>query len=1078
MRSSLIQLPMRTVAVSLFLAACCSGSFAAASSVSESSFMQSSQTDAGCRGIIRDTDGNPVIGATVMIQGTTKGTVTEPDGSFTLAEVHIGDELIVQCLGYQNYTFTWKGNYANVVLEFDTQMLEETVVVGYGVQKKTNVTGAVSMVDSEVIESRPVANVTQALQGAIPGLNITTSSSGGDLNTSMNINIRGTGSISSSDSPLILIDGIEGDLNMVNPNDIESVSVLKDAASASIYGSRAAFGVILVTTKSGKEGKVRVSYSGDVRFSTATQVPDMLDSYSFAKYFNEAQRNADGTAVFTDDYLQKIQNFQAGMYTDPSTPEYYGFDSVNAQNKWSMYTSSFANTDWFDEFYNENVPSTQHNISVSGGTAKFNYLISGSYLLQNGLIAHGHDELDRYNTTVKLGAQLADWFRVDYLNRWSRKVYEKPQYLTGLFFHNIARRWPTVNPVDPNGHWTEGMEIAELEDGGEYHEYEDNYVQQIKFTIEPVKDWKIYLDGALGITNTKSTTSKFPVYHYDADNQPFMRDSGYGTTSYVYDNRYRQDYYAVNIYTDYARSFGKHNGKIMAGFNYEKYVQDSLWGSGENLTTEDYPYLSQAQDQFKTGDSYWNRAVAGYFARFNYDYDGKYLFEANVRYDGSSRFVGDKRWAWFPSFSAGWNIAKENFFRPAADKVSMLKLRLSWGQLGNTSSEYNSFSDWYPFYQQQSVGIGSGGWLLDGNKTNVASMSSIVSDLMTWETIETWDAGFDWAMFDNRFTGTFDWFNRTTRNMIGPAPELGSALGTTAPQVNNCDMLSRGWELELGWRDQIKDFSYGIRFNLSDSRQKILSYPNDSYNLSTYYSGMYLNEIWGYETEGIANSQEEMDVWLENNMPNWGSNWGAGDIMYKDLDGDGKVTSGDNTLDNPGDRKVIGNTTPRYRFGLNLDFAWKGIDFSIFFQGVAKRDWAFSATDTYFWGASGVGMWQAAGFKEHMDYWTEDNHDAYYPKPIFNDTKNTQVQSGYLQSAAYLRCKNIQIGYTLPQKWTRKAGIQSCRIYLSCDNAFTITGLSSVFDPEAFGGYGDEGYGSGKTYPLQRTIALGLNINF
>ena len=1049
--------------------------YSAESAFAETAIITAQQSQV-CKGIIKDTDGNPVIGASVLIQGTMTGAITDVDGSFTLPEAEPGNTLLIQCLGYKDLTVAYNGNPVNATLEFDTQMIEETVVVGYGTQKKTNVTGAVSMVNSDAIEARPVANVTQALQGAIPGLNISTSTNGGDLNASMSLNIRGTGSISSSDSPLVLIDGIEGDLNLINPNDIESVSVLKDAASASIYGARAAFGVILVTTKSGKEGKTRVTYSGDVRFSTATQVPKMLDSYRFAQYWNVAQANQNGGANFTDDVLQKIQNFQAGMYTDPTTPEYYG-TTAGTNNRWQQYGNAFANTDWFEEFYKSNVPSTQHNLSVSGGTDKFNYLVSGSYLLQNGLIRHGHDELNRYTMNVKLGAQIAKWIRIDYMNRWSRKNYEKPQYLTGLFFHNIARRWPTCFPVDPNGHWADGMEIAELEDGGEYHEYEDNFTQQIKLTIEPVKDWKIYLDGSLGITNTKQTTTRFPVYHYGVDNEPYKRDSGYGANSYVYDNRFRQDYYTVNIYTDYTRSFGKHNGKIMAGLNFEKYNQDNLWGSGENLTTEDYPFISQTQQTFQTGDGYWHRAVAGYFARLNYDYDGRYLFEANVRYDGSSRFVGDKRWALFPSFSAGWNIAREPFFEPASHIASMLKVRLSWGQLGNTSSQYNSFTDWYPFYPQQSIGNNTNDWVINGQQTSWASMASIVSDVMTWETIETWDVGLDWSMFNDRFTGTFDWFNRLTKDMIGPAPELGSTLGTTAPQVNNCDMRSRGWELELGWRDRVGEFNYGIRFNISDARQFILSYPNESKNLSTYYSGMELNNIWGYETEGIAQSQEEMDAWLENNRPNWGSNWKAGDIMYRDLNGDGEVTSGANTLDDPGDRKIIGNSTPRYRFGLNFNLEWKGIDFSVFFQGVAKRDWAFGPGDTYFWGASGQGLWQAAGFEEHLDYWSTENRDAYYPRPIFGDQKSLQYQTRYLQSAAFLRCKNIQIGYTLPQKWTTKIGLQSCRIYLSCDNAFTISGLSSIFDPEAFGSY--DSYGtSGKTYPLQRTLALGLTLNF
>ncbi len=1035
------------------------------------------QTERIISGVVKDVTGETVIGANVSVKGTTNGTVTDIDGRFSL-RVPEGATLKVSYIGYKDMEIRITTQQTlDIILQDDAQALDEVVVVAYGTQKKVNVTGAVSMVGADVIESRPVANVSQALQGAIPGLNLTTTSSGGDLNSSMNINIRGTGSISSSDNPLILIDGIEGDMNLVNPNDIESISVLKDAASASIYGTRAAFGVILVTTKSGKAGKVRVSYSGDVRFSTATQVPEMVDSYTFANFFNTANRNSGGGNYFSDETMEKILKFQRGEYTDPTQQEYYGA-VAGTNGKWNQYGTAYANTNWFDEFYKKNVPSTQHNLSLSGGSEKVVWSLSGSFLNQNGLIAHGHDEMSRYTMNAKIGAELADWIRVDYTNKWTRKDYTKPQYMTGLFFHNIARRWPTCYPVDPNGHWADGMEIAELEDGGIYSENNDLFTQQIRFTIEPLKEWRIYAEGSMRNTYNKNTRSRFPVYHYMVDNTPYIRDSGYGTETYVRDNRFKQNYYTVNVYSDYTRSFGLHNGKVMAGVNYERYDQDNLSGEGTNLTTTEKPYLSQVQTNMKTGDSYWNRATAGYFGRLNYDYDGRYLLEFNIRYDGSSRFVGDQRWAWFPSVSLGWNIARESFFKNLTEDISMLKLRASWGQLGNTSSRYDSFTDWYPFYQQQAIGAANGTWLINGEKPNTSSLPGIVSSMLTWETVETWDVGLDWAALNNRLTGSFDWFARTTKDMIGPAPTLGSALGTSAPQINNCDMRSSGWELEIGWRDQVSQVKYGARLNISDSRQKILTYPNETGAINTYYDGKMLNEIWGYSTQGIASSQEEMDGWIVNNRPNWGSNWSAGDVMYKDLNGDGVVSSGDNTLENHGDLTVIGNTTPRYRVGLNLDVAWKGLDFSVFFQGVLKRDWAFGQGDAYFWGATG-NVWQSACFEDHLDYWREDNMNAYYPKPYFGGVQKNQVtQTRYLQDASYLRCKNMQIGYTLPRPWVSKAGIDNCRVYVSCDNLFTITSLSSIYDPEAFGGYGDEGWGSGKTYPLQRTFAVGLSLNF
>ena len=1044
--------------------------------------IQSVQQNGACTGVVKDASGEAVIGASVTVDGTTNGTITDLDGNFSLSNVPKGSTIKISFVGYKTLEVKWNGSPLNITLKEDSEMLDEVVVVGYGTQKKVNVTGAVSMVGAEVIESRPVANVTQALQGAVPGLNLTVGGNGGDLNSGMNINIRGAGSIGSgsTDKPLILIDGIEGDLNTLNPNDVESVSVLKDAASASIYGSRAAFGVILVTTKSGKAGKVRVNYSGDVRFSTATQTPDMVDSYRFATYFNAASINNGGQAQFNEEQMEKILKFQRGEFNDPTQPEYYGTTANLNNKKWNNYGGAFANTDWFDEFYKKNVPSTQHNISLSGGSEKINWSVSGSFLKQNGLIRHGHDELDRYTVNSKIGAEIASWIRLDYNTKWTRTDYEKPQYLTGLFFHNIARRWPTCPAIDPNGHWMDGMEIAELEDGGVTSEHKDWFTQQLKFTITPLEGWNIYAEGAMRTSNEKKTTSKIPVYSYDIDGNSYLRDSGYGTVSNVYDNRFRQNYYAVNVYTDYTRNFGLHNGKIMVGLNYERYDQDNLWGSGDKLTTTDKPFLSQAQENMKTGDGYWNRATAGYFARLNYDYDGKYLAEFNIRYDGSSRFLSNNRWAWFPSVSLGWNMAREKFFEPLSNAISTFKIRASWGQLGNTSSKYETFWDWYPFYQQQGTGTANSGWLIDGQRVNTASLPGIVNSTMTWETVETWDIGFDLAAFNNRLTATFDWYRRTTKDMIGPAPVLGSMLGTDAPKTNNCNMRTSGWELEIGWRDQIQDFKYGVRFNLSDNKSKIISYPFDgefgNQGIYGYYNGKELGELWGYTSVGLAQSDEEMKEWLTSNKPNWGSKWQAGDVKYKDLTGEGEVTPGASTLENHGDLKRIGNNSPRYRVGLNLDAAWKGIDFSIFFQGVLKRDWMFDAGDPYFWGA-GSGMWQAACFEEHMDYWTPENTDAYYPKPYFNETKNQQAQDAYMQKASYLRCKNIQLGYTLPTHITEKAGISNCRIYLSCDNLFTITGLSSVYDPEAFGSY--DGYGtSGKTYPLQRTISVGVNLNF
>ena len=1073
---------LRSVGAFLLLASM-SGGVANAIPVESVTGVENIQQNGTATGTVVDAMG-PVIGASVVVKGTTNGVITDFDGNFSLQNVKKGDIITISYVGYKAQEVVWNGSPLSVTLKEDSEMLDEVVVVGYGTQKKVNVTGAVSMVGAEAIESRPVANVTQALQGAVPGLNLSTTGSGGMLDGGMNINIRGTGSIGngSVDSPLVLIDGIEGDMNSLNPNDIESVSVLKDAASASIYGSRAAFGVIMITTKSGKAGKVKVNYSGDVRFSTATQLPDMVNSLDFANYWNAAQTNDGGSAVFSPETIENIKKFMNGEFTDPTDPRYYGTTPNYNDGKWNNYTNAFANTDWFKEHYKENVPSTQHNLSLSGGTEKVNWMVSGSFLLNNGLIRHGKDQLNRYTFNSKIGAELADWIRMEYATKWTRKDYEKPMYLTKAnFFHNIARRWPTCPVVDPNGRWMAEMEIYELEDGGINQKVEDEFTQQLKFIVNPLEGWNIYLEGAMRNSNYNQKEEVIPIYNYNINDEPMLRNSDYGTRQYVTNWRGRGEYYSINAYTDYTRSFGKHNGKVLVGLNYEHYNTNSITGRGYDLTTTDKPFLSQTLKDHTASDSYWHRATAGYFGRLNYDYDGKYLAEFNIRYDGSSRFLADKRWAWFPSVSLGWNIAREEFFEKLSETIGTLKLRGSWGQLGNTSSSYDSFSDWYPFYQQQGVGVANGSWLIDGKKPNTASMPGITNASMTWETVETWDIGLDWGAFNNRLTGSFDWFSRTTKDMIGPAPILGSVLGTDAPATNNCDMRSTGWELEIGWKDQIGEVKYGARFNISDSKSKILNYPYDgefgAQNIGSYYNGKVLGEIWGYESAGIANSQTEMDQWLAaGNTPNWGSNWSAGDIMYKNIDGKEGVNSGASTLDDHGDLKRLGNSTARYRVGLNLDASWKGFDISVFFQGVLKRDYMFGSGDPYFWGAVG-GMWQSACFENHLDYWTPENTDAYYAKPYFNNGgKNKQSQDRYMQDASYIRCKNIQLGYTLPSSILAPAGISNCRVYVSCDNLFTLTSLSSIYDPEAIGGY--SWFTSGKTYPLQRTLAFGVNLSF
>ncbi len=1023
-------------------------------------------------GVVSDSEGNPIAGATVTLQNTTVGDITGANGGFSV-KANEGDILVAEFIGYKSATATvGKSDVVNFVLEIDALVTDEVVVIGYGTQKKVSVTGAVSMVGDEVLESRPVQNVSQALQGVIPGLNLSVGNTGGALDSELAINIRGAGTIGdgSNSSPLVLIDGVEGNMNTVNPNDIESVSVLKDAAASAIYGSRAAFGVILITTKSGKEGKTQVTYSFDTRYSQAIGTPDMMDSEMFANYFNRASLNEGGAAVFSDEVMDRIVKYKNGEID-------YGTVANPAGTHWQYYTGANANTDWFDYWYKDWAPTTSHNLSISGGNEKTTYRISGSMLNQTGLIDHTSDDFQRNTLNARVDTELYSWLRMTYNGKWTRENYERPTYMTGLFFHNIARRWPTNPIVDPNGYATDASEIPQMVDGGRQNSEKDFFTNQIKFTATPLEGWNIVADASYktNLKNEHYDLLPINVHNPDGEELPISWDGSLPAGgSRIYEIAEKTNYWTTNIYSNYNFKLNEHNFTVMGGFNAELNEMRDLSGRKDGLYTPNVPTINTATSNPNIWGGYEHWSSAGFFGRLNYDYQEKYLLEVNFRYDGASRFIGDKRWGSYPSVSAGWNIAKEDFFAPIADKVSMLKLRASWGQLGNMNTKAL-----YPFYQTLPVGSVNSSWLIDGEKQNTASAPGIVTSLLTWETVQSWNIGLDWAAFNNRLTGSFDYFERATLDMIGPAPELPNILGTAVPKVNNTDQITRGWEIQASWRDRIgDDFSYGINVVLSDAQTEITQYPNDSGLLSTYYNGQMTGDIWGYTSVGIAKTDAEMEEHLLENKPTWGSQWAAGDMMYADLNGDGEVSNGQNTLTDHGDLSVIGNSTARYNFGITLDAAYKGIDIKAFFQGVGKRDvWL---TGPYMWGATG-GMWQSAGFVEHWDFFRPEgdplgaNLDAYYTRPLFTQSeKNQYKQTHYLQNGAYIRLKNLQVGYTFPTKLLEKINVSYLRVYVSADNLWTGTSLTDIFDPETIGGE----WGAGKLYPLQRTIAVGLNVNF
>ena len=1040
------------------------------------------QQQAVCKGTVVDSKGEPVVGASVFAvsNGHKKGSVTDLDGNFEIDGIASGSSLTISYVGYKTQQVTWNGKDLKVTLQESSEMLDNVVVVGYGTQKKVNLTGAVSVVSSKTLDSRPVTSVAQALQGEVPGLNFSVGNGGGSLKSRMGLNIRGIGTIGegSNAAPLVLIDGSEGDLYSISPNDIESISVLKDASSSAIYGSRAAFGVILVTTKSGKEGRTNVSYNGNVRFSTATQIPEMPNSYDFARYWNDAAANSGGNAPFSQDMLNKIKNHINGTPA-PGEEVTTTWQGTAANEPWSMYNGSWDNTNWFKEMYKSAVPSTEHNISVSGGGNKVNYYISGAILSQRGLIRHGKDKLKRYSFSSKVTANLTDWATVTYNTKWIREDYSRPSYMTGLFFHNIARRWPT-NPVyDPNGHYVHGNEILQMENGGIDATQEDKLFQQLALEFRPIKGWKIRLEGNYNTTNYHNHWDVLPIYYYDPDQHPVAAAwSGdyLAGKSNVGEAMSKNNYYNGRFFTEYNMTLNdKHEFKFLAGLDMESNIYTNLSASQADLVTPLVPTLNNATNKVVGRDfsnTHWS--TMGMFGRINYAYDSRYLAEFSIRRDGSSRFIGDKTWGTFPSFALGWNIANEQFFKPLNKTVNTLKLRLTYGSLGNTNTD-----QLYPWFLRQPISSNSSAWLVNGERVNTSGVPGLVSPFLTWERVQSWNIGLDFGLFNNKLQGTFDYFVRTTKNMVGPAPVKPSILGATQPKENNSDMRSNGWDLEVRWRDRVGQVNYGIKLVLSDDYQTITNFYNPNRLLSQWCAGKRMGDIYGYKVEGIAQTDQQMNEWLANNKPSWGSDWAAGDVMYKDLNGDKKVNSGKSTYDDMGDLTKIGNSLPRYRFGITLDANWKGFDFLIFMQGVGKRD--FWDASPYSVGAN-TGLWQSAAFKDHLDYWRPatdtnfgPNPNAFYPRPLFGaGSKNFKTSDRYLQNAAYMRIKNIQIGYTLPMSIASKIGANRIRFYFSAENLATFTKMNKIFDPEATGG----DWGPGKIYPLQRTVSFGLNLNF
>lgn len=1044
-------------------------------------------------GTVYEPSGDTAIGASVVEKGKTgHGVATDLDGNFTITVSSLQATLVVSYVGMETQEVKLDGrDKIEVQLKDAANVLNEVVVVGYGTQKKINATGAVKTIDSEVLESRPLSNAVQGLQGAVAGLNIT-NDAGGAPGEGMNINIRGVGSIGdgSNSSPLVLIDGMEGDLSSINPNDIESVSVLKDAAASSIYGSRAPFGVVLVTTRSGEMG-TRVNYSGNVRFQNPVNVPNSVDSYTMALMVNDAWTNSGSGKQFGQTQLDKILAFQQGLITD----------GTEAQNniKWKEVYSSWGNTNWYKEYVKKVAVSQEHNATVSGGNQKVKYYFSGNYLDQSGIFNHADEKYNRLALSGRVNVTFNDYVQFTWTSRIIGTENNKPSALNTLFFHNLGRRYPTEPLYLPNGEYHHNSLIQPMEDGGRVKDKTQQFYNQANLIIEPIKDWKLHLELNSRIEHNPYTRQFCPVYVTapDGSQQPISfgdvgrhkidNNSGsfnvnpeLGESYFEKANRYI-NYFSTNVYTDYSLTIAsKHNFKFLVGMQTERYHRNYDRVASTNIVIPSRPFFPSEIGGESTMISEVNEewTTVGIFGRVNYNFDDRYMLEVNMRGDGASRFPKNQRWGYFPSVSIGWNVAQEKFWQSIYQTWNYFKLRGSYGVLGNQNT-----TSFYPYYEKMATNTGQA--VIGGQQVTILPPYAPFSSNLTWEKIENAGAGVDFGFLNSRLTGSFDWYQRTTKDMVGPALSLPGVFGATAPKTNNAELRTRGWEFEVAWHDRIgADFNYSISASLSDYQTEITKYQSSDNKLSGWYQGKNYGEIWGFEVVGIAKSDREMAEYLEDHPQSAiGNNWGGGDIMYKNQDSDPTINKGAETVDDHGDLVLIGNSTPRYAYSFTLEGRWKFIDFRAYFQGIGKRDYFIGdgsrGTSTFF--GYGGSPWQSTLFFDHLDYFRYPgaelgaNDDNPYFGRLRTDANNIQYCDRFLQDASYLRLKNLTVGVSLPETAKIARYVKKARLYFSAENLFTFSKLK-MFDPEALDNNGD--WGAGKCYPQYRTFSIGLELTF
>lgn len=1024
--------------------------------------MHSVQQDNACTGVVVDQNGETVIGASVVVKGTTNGTITGLDGDFSIPNVKKGDVIVVSYVGYMNSEIIWEGKPLKIALKEDSKTLDEVVVVGYATVKKANLTGAVSAVDDKVLADRPIVNLGQGLQGTIPNLNITTS---GQPGKGSSFNVRGETSINGG-SPLVLVDGVQMDPNLINPQDVASVSVLKDAASASIYGARAAYGVILITTKSGRKNMpTQVSFDASVSFNSPTTRPEYMNSMEYAHWMNAANNTTSGRDLLSQEEMEHIEayfydpvnNLPVFVAKDPSSWQY-----GNCQAGKYAYC---GNTDWMKEMYKKTYPVQKYNVNINGGSDKATYYTSVGYMDQGSLMRYGDEGFRKFNMVNNINYDINNWMHVSMKTSYIRTE------LDGLAQDAVhGESWigndtqPLMPVKHPDGNWSgQGNYTnfaAVLDEMGSRKTTKNDFWNTLALKLTPLKGLTINMDYTFNYYAEHGKVHRKTFNEYGIDGK-FLQVFQHSRPSGVSESQANDTYNAFNLFGDYELTLGKHYFKVMAGYNQETKHTRGFSASRDELISNDLPSMDAATGEKYVGNSDDSWATRSGFFRINYSFADRYLLEVNGRYDLSSKFPKDDRSVFSPSFSLGWKLSEESWFKQATNGFfDELKIRASYGSLANQALD----NGWYAYLSN--YGTGTLGYIMGGKQPQYVLPGGLVSNTVTWEKVTQWDLGLDFVILQNRLKGTFDYYQRKTTDMLGPGRILPNILGMSEPLENAADMVTRGWELALTWNDQLDNgLHYSVGFNLSDTRAEITKYDNPTKSLSSpYYEGQIVGDIWGYESS-LFQSADVIASAPDQSKLDGGISKVPGDIRFMDIDGNGVVDYGENTVDKPGDMKIIGNNKARYRYGFNISADWKGFDLGIFFQGVGKRDLMLPYTFKWQYGST----WQVPTAVGN-DYWREDNAGGWLPVARFNGSQALgQNQTRYLLDASYLRLKSLSFGYTLPVSLTKQWGIQKCRVYFTGENLLTFKHTPEGFDPEL-----DDPY----KYPQQKSLALGLNVVF